>query len=613
MRQETQQKVKTPILAYAGYLFQTFLKRPFGYIVAILYLVYLAVILVIVPSSLHFEPLFIWNIGGFNMPIFNLFFIAASAASIAVAVFRTGRDDGSDLTISAKPLTKGMTVWIKTAVYLIIMAIISSISLIIVAIIWPIFGPYNELTNATGITWSRYQALLLSVFIGNLINMLFFGGISVFISMIGGQVMTIVLTVVIVFVMCLMNFIFPQVTKSALEVLSDKYDTDIISTSCNTLHQYKHPEEGTQQLSFATIQCITDEEGVEGIHFDTKEYWDKANREAGRKAMNYIDFGKQLSSLYSSFGLEKSRLQEASKLFIGGNNSYDYIIDADTHVTTNEDNYPISYYDMTSEKGMTFPVEYVLGSDMTLTTNNWYLVSTIYQLNFNSVVVASEDKENIVISDYIKNKYSRLWNKMNEVLLDDKDAALETYNNALALYSPSDISDNFSSCAHTAIVNKITEPVWSGLSSDEKFEVMGKYLLAWSTIAQGNQIESIRTWCHAQTDPGLVNAEFPFTSYQIIEWYDQELSTHDNLKKIHSFDKNIFNTGIHIENIIPDKVDSFVKLVTTQFSYAETLANMYQYTLRSFYKITDIIAIWSVISCCLFAGSIIVYKRTDFK
>ncbi|XQP55781.1 MAG: hypothetical protein ACOQNY_00055 [Mycoplasmoidaceae bacterium] len=604
MRQETQQKVKTPILAYAGYLFQTFLKRPFGYIVAILYLVYLAVILVIVPSSLHFEPLFIWNIGGFNMPIFNLFFIAASAASIAVAVFRTGRDDGSDLTISAKPLTKGMTVWIKTAVYLIIMAVISSISLIIVAIIWPIFGPYNELTNVTGITWARYQALLLSVFIGNLINMLFFGGISVFISMIGGQVMTIVLTVVIVFVMCLMNFIFPQVTKSALEVLSDKYDTEIISTSCNTLHQYKTGENAGEQLNFATIQCITDEQGEESIHFDTKEYWDKANREAGRKRVNYIDFGKQLSSLYSSFGLEKSRLQEASKLFIGGNNSYDYLIDKDTHITeqVDEENYPISYYDVVNEKGMEFTTEYVVGSDMSLTTSNWYLLSTIYQLNFNSIVVGSEDEKSIVISDQLRNHYERVWNKMDALLLNDvvtEAKAREAYESALEAYT-----DDFSETSRTAIINSLGSDVWNAMSSNEKFIAVGQYLLAWSTFAQEAQNQWIGAHCIA---------DFPFNSKQVMSWYKDKLLTDEQQQKQHKFNKCIFDLGIHVETIVTDEVESYAKLVTTKMSYAETLANMYQYTLRSFYKITDIIAIWSVISCCLFAGSIIVYKRTDFK
>ncbi|MCQ3908336.1 MAG: hypothetical protein MJ200_01995 [Mycoplasmoidaceae bacterium] len=270
MESLNKQKFRSPRAAYMGYLFQMFLKRPFGYIIAILYIVYLSVILVIVPAALKFEPLFIWNVGGFNMPIFNLFFIAGSAASIAVAVFRTGRDDGSDLNISAKPLTKNSTVLIKTAVYLLIMLIICLLTTGIVALVKPIFGEFNEITNITGITIEKYRGLVLSVLVGNIVNMLFFGGISVFITMVGGQVITIILTIAIVFVMCLMNFLFPQVMKSSLDVLSDKYDTEILSYSCNTVEQLNDPN--AEPLNFATIQCITDDAGDEEYHYDTKQY-----------------------------------------------------------------------------------------------------------------------------------------------------------------------------------------------------------------------------------------------------------------------------------------------------------------------------------------------------
>ncbi|MCQ3915398.1 MAG: hypothetical protein MJ195_01285 [Mycoplasmoidaceae bacterium] len=307
------------------------------------------------------------------MPIFNLFFIAGSAASIAVAVFRTGRDDGSDLNISAKPLTKNSTVLLKTAVYLLIMLIICLITVAIVALVKPIFGEYNDLTNVTGIETKKYTGLVLSVLVGNLVNMLFFGGISVFISMVGGQVITIIGTVAIVFVMCLMNFLYPQVIKSSLDVLSDKYDADMLSYSCNTLSQLNDPN--AEPYNFATIQCFVDEEtGKEENHYDTKEYWDRAERESGRKSANYIDFGKQLSSLYSSFGLDESRLKEASKLVIGTNNSYNYSIDASTHVgdpeTIENEDYPISFYSVTSKLGQTYPLIRVVGGDMSLSTSN---------------------------------------------------------------------------------------------------------------------------------------------------------------------------------------------------------------------------------------------------
>ena len=52
-------KIKASKSAYAGFLFQTFLKRPFGYIIALLFVVYLGVILIVVPKAMKASPLFI--------------------------------------------------------------------------------------------------------------------------------------------------------------------------------------------------------------------------------------------------------------------------------------------------------------------------------------------------------------------------------------------------------------------------------------------------------------------------------------------------------------------------------------------------------------------------
>ncbi|MCQ3907607.1 MAG: hypothetical protein MJ219_02450 [Mycoplasmoidaceae bacterium] len=206
------------------------------------------------------------------MPIFNLFFIAGSAASIAVAVFRISRDDGTDLLLSAKPMTKGITVGVKTFVFVCIMLIMCLMSVAIVSLIEPVFGKYDIITNTTGIEHSKYIGLILSIFVGNLVNMFFFGGVAVFIAMVGGQVITIIGNIGVVILLCVMNMIYPQAIKSSTEILFDKYNSEIYSYSCNTLHQFEHPEEGDNlPFNFATIGCFAPG-GIEEYHFDTYEY-----------------------------------------------------------------------------------------------------------------------------------------------------------------------------------------------------------------------------------------------------------------------------------------------------------------------------------------------------
>lgn len=607
-----QKSIKSPRAAYMGYLFQTFLKRPFGYIIALLFILYLSIILLIVPASLHFEPLFIWNVGGFNMPIFNLFFIAGSAASIAVAVFRTGRDDGSDLNLSAKPFTKGTIVGLKTAVYLLIMLAICLITVAIVALVMPIFGEYNEVTNVNGITQQKYVGLLLSMLVGNIVNMLLFGGISVFISMIGGQVITIIGTIAIVFVICLMNFIYPQVLKSSIEVLSDKYDADILSYSCNTLHQYEDSDIDSKPINFATIQCSVNEMGEEEYHFDTKEYWDVAEKESGRQAANIIDIGKQLSNIYSSFGLDESKLKEASKLVIGTNSGYQYNIDAESHVGSQDNidlgNYPISYYNMTHSQGKDFPYVTVIGGDMTLTTSNWYLLTTLWRLDFDAMNYVSSDVDSMSVPSSVWTTYTRPWNKIGDLRGIDDATAKSTYDTMVEAYESSTPSvERFVQITHDTILDQV--PWFDNLEKPEQYKWVAKYHIAWAIQAQKSQAESIFNYCHEEDS-------FPFKSQTVKEWFrDMAEETDKEYYLQQQFNNYLFTKGIGIsKKAAPaEGYEGYSRLATSKINYAETFNNMYSYTVKSYYNLYTVIAVWTSIAAVLFAGSVIVYRRTDFK
>lgn len=618
---------RAPQAAYLGFLFQTFLKRPFGYIIAVLYVVYLAVILLIVPSTQHLDPLFIWNVGGFNMPIFNLFFIAASAASIAVAVFRTGRDDGTDLNLSAKPLTKGMTVGLKTVVYLIIMLVVCILTILIVVLVLPVFGQYNEVTNITGVTISKYTGLILSVFIGNIVNMLFFGAVSVFISMVGGQVIVMIGSIGLVFLLSLLNFLFPQVLKMQTDILSDKYDTEIYSFSCNTLGQYNHPDKEMEPFKFACIQCSTNDDFDEEIHFDTKQYWEKACRESGRQAANYIDIGLQLSSIYSSFGLSDSKLEEASKLVIGSNSSYNYQINGSTHVDTDENveamNYPIAYYSMTMSQGKSYPQVTMIGGDMNLDISNWYLITTLFKLPYNSMNYLSSESDSSFVTPTIAKTYTKVWNRMNEIVMPDaqKEAATDLYYIARNNYAEQSTtpSFDFAKMTHDVIQGDTSGKFFkfgefNNLTPDQRFSIVAKIQLYWAITAHLDQAEHISEY---GKENGYSSVEFPFSSKLVSDWYEHKVdinpsSVTDPYKFEQEFNQHIFDKGILVDEI-DDLTSAYSRLSTSQVNYAETFSNLYQYSVSSFFNIGVVISIWSFISCALFGAAIIVYKKTDFK
>lgn len=621
---------RNPRTAYLAFLFQTFLKRPFGYIIGILYIVYLSVILLIVPAVIKQDPLFIWNMAAFNMPIFNLFFIAAATSSIAVAIFRVGREDGTDLALSAKPITKRSTVALKTITYVLIMLIFCVLSLIIISLILPIFGEYNAITNPYGVVLSKYVGILLSTFVGNLVNMCFFGGIAVFISMVGGQVITMIGTIGVAFVFCMMNFIYPQVVTTPQDVINARYNTDILSFRANTLDQYYHPEEnGTEQYSYAAIQCYADDYLEPTIDVDTNEGWNKAMLSSGTSIINYIDFGKQLSNLYQAFGLETMKLDDAKELFIGANAGFNYTIDPETHVLDHGEDwkYPISVYDQSASQGKIYPTVRIIGGNVgKLKLDNWYIYSRLAQVDPSSICVVSSDSKDfdiILNEEHRKNFQYRpylLMDEANKLTLEQKELADNWWDSYVihdfSVETDPDIAatnylyEKMSSAEGKA--QFYPEQTWEQVTSDWKqtYDLIAKVHLYWAICAHETQNEMIDYYFKNVVKD--VEPSFPYSSKEVDQWWtnvykEEYVRPEDKIKNTNLI--MAFNNGFKLAENIP----YYSKLPTCQLSYAETFSNLYQYNVTNFYSVYGVIAAWSVVSLILLTTSIIVYRRTDFK
>lgn len=610
---------KSPKLAYTGFLFQTFLKRPFGYIIGLLYVLYLAVILLIVPAAVKQHPLFIWNISAFNMPIFNLFFIAAATSSAAVAIFRVGREDGTDLALSAKPLTKGDTVAIKTIVYISIMLIFGLIALLSISLIRPVFGEYDILTNPTGITMSEYKGLILSVTIGNLVNMFVFGAISIFICMVGGQVITMIGTIAFAFVLCMMNFIYPRVVTSASDYIEKNCNSQLLSFNANTIEQYNHPDEaGTKPYAYTAIQCFADD--GEELSFDTKEYWDIARSKTGTSVINYVDLGKQLSCLYSSFGLEGLKLEDAKQLFIDCSPEYNYNVLANTSprdpLNIAAGNCPICVYDIYAKQGKVFPLVRMVGTDVAiLDTTNWYIQSKYRQVDFDSIGVLSKTADTYYHPtdegdrELFENK---TWFKINELIYTDAQKTVADTLWEEFWIKPYD-NDAFSNEIVRIFKNDTRAKIlfdgesFESISRLEQFKAVNKLHLYWAIKAQAQQRNFILTKAGKDPNDGII------TSEDVLKWYEEDVTTQPTLYEQNRNLIRVINYGFSVGDPATSGQRYFSKLVTSYMEYAETYTNLYQYEVTSFYFLPTLISIWSIISVILLASSIVVYKKTDFK
>jgi len=597
--------------AYVSYLFSSFWRRPVGYILPILYILYLAIIFIIVPKILNNNPLFIWNLTTFNIPIFSLFFLAAACAALAITIFRTSREDGTELSLSAKPLTKGSMVGLKVLVYLTIMLVVTAITVVIALLIKPIFGIYSS-TNTHGISEKEYRGIVLSILVGNLVNILFFSGISVLISIVGGQVITMVSAIGIALVMVILNFIFGKVVKTPGDVISDQYQSTINSISTFTRKQMDSDATSLEPESFTGIQCYVNEDGEELHHYDTYEYWTKAEKKANANKLAYIDIGNQLASLFNGFGLEDGQLNDVKKLPIGSNATYKYSINESTHVAKQENiddgEYPICTFTWREYQGKFYPVVTTLGPSLQGALSEWYLYSSAFGMNFYSITKISSGQTWYQYPGYSVSKKvnNELTLNINDILVTDEaqraeiEEVCKLYINKWD-YAGGNFFNNY--------LDTSSSGIWSGKFSDlnyhDKFVATSKLLTYIMVYAQELQNDEIKSYLD-KTYPSVVHA-FPYSTAEVVETFRND-STFQRLVYtiIH-----ITHYGYIVGNV--DGKNLYCMMNNSDIPYCESFTNLYKYSISRLYSIPALTAIWGSIAIALFAVAIVVYKKTDFK
>lgn len=611
--------------AYFCYLFQIFFRRPFGYIIPIIYFLYLAVILVIVPHAINRNPLFIWTLAGIDMPAFNLFFIAGFSAVLAITIFRITREDGTELIISSKPITKSQCLFLKTLVYLIIMLFVCLLCFIITSLLLPVFGEYNEHTNITGITIQKYIAINLSVLVGNLLNMFLFGGLAILFSLIGGQIITMIGCIGIILFLSLVNFLSPRIFTTPIDVLTDNYGISIKSYSCNTLNQYES-NFADKQINFASIECTTSNNGKEEQHYDTAKYWLLAQSSSNASKIHYFNIAKQLSSSFSSFGMNETQINEVAKLSIGTNNSYKYSILPSSNVSNknnvNKRNYPITfYYQQTIRaQGMIYPKVIILGGFTGLAMDNWYIISYLNNFAFDAVSVLTKDNFWWTSSDKIMKNYSVNYFRMKDLIIEKEKWSLveDFYNQVLNNWFSNNPKHDFSNTCLTVLSNsdnckQATGVEYNELSPYEQYKYISQFHLAWAILAQQKQIKYISDFLKTCDDMTDDEKTYPFTTKAINKWHAhlKSLPADSKMNDENDLGINLFTNGIKVSN--NNQIIAYDHLVYSSMDYAETYSNLYQYIVTDYYDISTIVSVWSAIAFIFFLTSVIIYRRIDFR
>lgn len=594
-------------MTYSKYVVLSCLKRPYTYIPVAVYLLYLAIVLLIIPAAMNFSPLYLWTNSSFNFPVFNLILVAIITSCLTVAVFKRDREDGSDLLLSVKPVKKWTTILIKMCIYLIGILIFTGLSVALVSLT-KTFGEYGP-DNLRGIDSQQYVSLLLSILVGNIINMLIFGSIATIIAALGPSLAVLLGTIGLGFVLSVLNFIFPRISSTPSTTLETSHNLKISTYSANTVSQYIEDDNEAIPKSFATIDCYSSQ-GV----FDTYEYWNVAKQETKSQLLNYVDLGKQLSMLYQTFGMNDEQIKSAKKLNIGASVSYDYQILKDTSIK-NKDNvenneYPIGGYLINEIEGVRTMSVALLGNYLSKTlSENWSLISTIAGLDFYSVGIASTKTDEYFPVPEMKTKLEDKTSfRLSELKLSshEKNAAKNLYDKMIVQLSNDDYSQVANQIISADDSNAFFQTgTWDSLPTSKKYRIIAMIQVYWAYYAQQRQIESIQNYKESYN--------FPFSSEQISDWFDKNTKTPDQPFYYEQRLINcIFSQGIKVEQISQNN-NIYSLLNLSVLRNCDTFNNLYQYDVLPFFDTNIITIICSVIGVVLFAASSVIYYKSDIK
>lgn len=330
--------------------------------------------------------------------------VAAVISVIAVEIFRTPIDDGTELLIVSKPISRKEIVFTKLLIFLIYVISISIVGAIIAA-----FTFLNRSSSREDST-----TLLLGVLLGTVVNGLLFGSITTILSIYFKKIISMVISVGISFALLIMTFLGSFTIKSPVQILQDRGYT---ISPLTILDNKKDEKTGETKLTQTNALFSTGLPAGETL----SKAWSSAASATPYKTFSFFDFGYQLSSLYT---LSYSSPDVRSVIGEMTYNSIpvDLIFDEDYKIATNPllTKINVTTEDMASSTGTTpMSKPQASGESIKSTPLNVAWVDLIPQISRSTSIQFDKEWRNVykynVPDDFISSKSNdeliKIWNE----------------------------------------------------------------------------------------------------------------------------------------------------------------------------------------------------------
>lgn len=325
------------LIRYYKFCLNVLFRSIFVYITWALYFLVLIFLFYLLPIMLDTKLSYITSYTYFF--IILVMIAMTNVSSLIYAIFRKSIDDGSELIVISKPITRTSIIWAKIILYLMITSIVAGITALI--------SYLTRFTNYSNVTVST--ELAKNTFIATIVIYLLFGGIasilSIFMKQVGSLICLLSIFILLMIYSVISNQIFMSIPKSL------KYKQGLYLSPISLVQTDKENDLSKTNYHWGANASINSNN-----NFMTLEFYNKQN--FGISPNNYLQhsYNKsvesnnfyvylwtnivyQLTSIYtwpSDYYLESSYYSLSSVL--RSSNSYNIRLDFETNTLLNKDN-----------------------------------------------------------------------------------------------------------------------------------------------------------------------------------------------------------------------------------------------------------------------------------
>lgn len=294
--------------SYFVFLFGQVWKNPLTHILSSLYFLLILLYALIMPLITKESP-----ISNFSVPLTSLFLVFLAAITftfISILIFRAPIDDGTEILIVTKPLTRFEILFVKVSVYISFLIIIGLVGSILATFVYVHSFSYYE----------DNLKIIFGTFVGTLACGLLFGGITTIVATFFRKTVVMLISISIVVFFMLYSLLSVFVISNPLKVLS-KQDTPLLPLS---IIKYDDKSKSSGLVQGASGQGKT----------SPQKLWNDAKEKTNYIRSASFDFGSQLSSLFT-LAVPPSDYMQAIKNISAFNKPIDFVFDENYNLDQN--------------------------------------------------------------------------------------------------------------------------------------------------------------------------------------------------------------------------------------------------------------------------------------